>query len=128
MKIPPETVATVRFSAEEEGGTEHLPEEHLSAAVRLHGDDETWTMLFDFWERPEYDSAVLANIAFLAEEAPSERLLEGAQFEVLEVDSVVAAGNVVVDAVTTAGIEEDEPWIDGDRVGPVRHTRSEPRP
>lgn len=128
MKIPPKTVATIRFLTEAQGGTDRLPEDHLSATVRLQGDDEMWTMLFDFWNRPEYDRAVLASIAFLAEEAPSDRLVEGAQFEILEVDSVVADGHVVVDAVTTAAIEEDDPVLDGDRVGPVRQRRPEPRP
>jgi len=128
MKIPPETVATIEFSAPAEGGTDRLPEDHLSATVCLQGDTEMWTMLFDFWERPAYDHPVLASIAFLAEEAPSERLVEGLQFEILEVDSAVADGDVVVDALTAAAVDEDEPVYDGDRVGPVRQIRAEPHP
>lgn len=121
MKIPPETIVTIRFASPENGGTEHLPEEYVSANVRLRGGDETWSMLIEFLDQPDYEQWVLAKVDFLAEEAPSERLVKGMTFDLIEVGAVVATAKVVVDCVAAENDRDEQPIFDGDRVGPVRH-------
>jgi hypothetical protein len=103
-----ETIVEIRFKSPEDGGTEDLPEEYVSAPVRLIGSDRTWSMMMELRDKPEYGQNVRASAEFLSEDAPSHRLLEDAQFQILEMGQPVAEATVKVDKISGESSDEEE--------------------
>jgi hypothetical protein len=54
--------------------------------------NEAWSLVVEFINPINDDLSLLAKVKFLAEEAPSSWLKEGAAFELMEGNKVVASG------------------------------------
>lgn len=115
MKLEPETLAHIKFLKPEAGGMDNLPSGHLSAPMSLKEGGAEWTLLMEFLSPVEYNRPVASIVSFLSDEAPSDQLIIGQKFEVLQGSDVIAEGEIIIDNID---IDEDGP-IDSD-IGPVR--------
>jgi hypothetical protein len=93
-----QVTARIQWVSPAAGGRNDLPAgpKYITVArFKSQGSDwinDAWSLIVDFISPINDDLSLLAKVKFLAEEGPSSWLKEGAAFELMEGNKVVASG------------------------------------
>lgn len=89
-----EHIAIIKWIKEKDGGRKKLPIERYSTAARFVGHDEAWSLVLEL-KPPVMRRVQVADVRFLAHDAPEDWLHAGAAFQLYEGTWMVAHGGVL---------------------------------
>lgn len=87
MRLTNGVEAQITFTGK---AADRRPREHMATPVRLEDDEHTYTLLMDFIE--VHDTRRTALVEFLSPNAPSDHLVQGTLFDVLEGTNIIGHG------------------------------------
>jgi hypothetical protein len=91
--------ANVKWLTRSEGGRTNPPvPPTYCGIVQFEGEDiseEAWDLCLTFYEPVDQSMITLAEVKYRVDSAPSERLVPGARFQLLEGPRVVARGIIL---------------------------------